>query len=131
MRTRRTSSLLLAPVALLATVGLVACGGSSPSSSASTVPAGLVVKAEEGIRLDQSTYTAKAGDVVVDYVNDSSLAHNLHFIDANGVDLPEVLEVTEHGQTAQKTVKLAAGTYTVRCKISGHDQMKATLTVTP
>jgi plastocyanin len=118
-----------AGLALTSTALLVGCGGGSGTSTPPPADAGLVVHAQEGIRLDASSYTAKAGDVVVAYVNDSSLPHNLHFIDANNAELPQFLEVTQHGQTATKTVTLQAGTYTILCKIAGHTNMHATLTV--
>ncbi len=132
MRSRLFAPTFLSVIGISIGIGLLAgCSGSS--SDAGTVPADadLIVTAEEGIRLDSPTYSTKPGDAVVAYVNNSSLPHNLHFVTADGSELPSILEVAQKGQTATKTVKLEPGTYTLICTIPGHSNMKATLTVAP
>lgn len=118
-----------APLVLAGALGLAACGGGS-SSSGDTIPADadVVVKAVEGIKWDQSSYTATAGDVLIAAQNVSSLPHNLHIVDASGTQLPTALDLPSKG-TIQATVKLAAGEYTLICTVPGHANMKATLTV--
>jgi plastocyanin len=61
--------------------------------------------------------------------NDSSLPHNLHLLDAENVDIGVALEVTGRNEIDTKSVAVAAGTYQVICTITGHGNMKATLTV--
>jgi plastocyanin len=129
MRTRLFAPLFMSVAGLGLLVGCGGGGGGGSDTGSVPVDAGLIVKAEEGLRFDGSAYSAKAGDVVVAFVNDSSLPHSLHFVTADGSELPPYLEVSQHGQTATKTIKLEAGTYTVICKIPGHSGMKATLTV--
>lgn len=108
---------------------LVACGGGDSSSDA-TVPADadLVVRALDGIRWDAESYTAPAGEITVVFENASSLPHNLHFIDADGVQLPTVLDLPRRGEIAVD-MTIEAGTYTLICTIPGHGNMTATLTV--
>ena len=124
---------LIAPLSLGLVVASVlgGCGGGGSGTGSVPVDAGLIVTAIEGIRFDNSAYTAKSGDVVVAYVNESSLPHNLHFVTSAGVELPSFLEVAQNGQTDSKTVTLDPGTYSLICKIPGHSNMKATLTVAP
>ena len=124
---------LFAPT-VLSVIGislLAGCGGGSSGTGTVPADAGLIVTAEEGLRFDNSTYSTKPGDVVVAYVNNSSLPHNLYVVTDSGSELPAFLEVALKGQTATKTVKLEPGTYTLICKIPGHSNMKATLTVAP
>jgi plastocyanin len=109
---------------------LVACGGGGDSSSDETVPtdADLVVRALDGIRWDAESYTAPAGEITVVFENASSLPHNLYILDADGVQLPTVLDLPRRGEIAVDTT-IEAGTYTLICTIPGHGNMKATLTV--
>ncbi len=108
---------------------LAACGGDSPSATTPSADADVTVHALTKLTFDQDAYTAAAGDVVIDYVNDSSIVHNLHVVDAAGNDVGSVLDVAAQGQVDQGTYPLTAGTYTLLCKIAGHGTMKATLTV--
>ena len=121
----------LAPLVLAGALGLAACGGGSSSSSGDTIPtdADVVVKAIEGIKWDQSSYAAKAGDVKIAAENVSSLPHNLHIVAADGTQLPDVLDLTSRGKVQTETVALTAGEYTLICTVPGHNNMKATLKV--
>lgn len=121
----------LAPLVLAGALGLAACGGGGSSSSGDTVPADadVVVKAIEGIKWDQSSYAAKAGDVKIAAENLSSLPHNLYIVAADGTQLPDVLDLPNKGEVKTEIVKLTAGDYTLICTIPGHANMKATLTV--
>ena len=110
-------------------IGLAACGGSS--GPAPTLPAdvGLAVKAVPSLRFDASSYTAKAGDVVVGYLNEDSVRHTL-IIAKDGTKVADFKIVVPRKNTVDSaTVKLAAGEYTLLCDVPGHQNMKATLTV--
>jgi plastocyanin len=120
----------LAPAALAVSVAVLAsCGGSDSGSTGTTVPADLTVTAIDGIAWDSADYTATAGEVTVAVVNDSSLPHNLHIVDAEGTQLPDVFDIPTKGDVDSDTITLAAGTYTLICTIPGHANMKSTLTV--
>src|SRR3954447_2951493 len=109
---------------------LVACGGSSSSSSGcGNEPSGtaaVTVHALDALKFDQSDYTATAGDVSLDYINDGSLTHTL-VVEGKGCKL----EVKSRGATDKGTVNLLPGSYKIFCDIPGHEGagMKATLTL--
>ncbi|TPW13769.1 MAG: hypothetical protein FD127_1816 [Acidimicrobiaceae bacterium] len=109
---------------------LSACGAGSGSSS-ETVPAdaALVVAAIEGINWDETEYATTGGSVKVAATNKSSLPHNLRLVDSTGAQLPNTFDIPSRGDVAVDTVTLAPGTYTLICTIAGHNNMRATLTV--
>jgi len=116
--------------ALVAVSALSACGGGT-SAPAQTIPgdAGLVVKAVQGIRFDASEYSATAGDIKVAYSNEDSVRHTLVVV-KDGTKVPNFkLVVAQKGALDVAAVNLAAGSYTLICDVPGHQNMKATLTV--
>ncbi len=116
--------------ALVAVSALSACGGGS-SAPAETTPsdAGLVVKNVKSIRFDASEYSATAGDIKVAFVNEDTVRHTL-LIAQDGVKVPNFkLVVAEKGALDVGNINLAAGSYTLICDVPGHQNMKATLTV--
>ena len=116
--------------ALVAIFALSACGGGT-SAPAQTIPsdAGLIVKNVKSIRFDQSEYSAAAGNVKVVTVNEDTVRHTLLII-KDGVKVPNFkLVVAEEGAVDVGVINLAAGSYTVICDVPGHQNMKATLTV--
>ncbi len=117
------------PLVVAATLALAACGGGSSSDTTTPSDADVVVKAIEGILWEKDAYTATAGEVTIEAVNDSSAPHNLHLLDSANVDLGIKLDIPVKGRKADTTVTLKAGTYTIICTIPGHAGMKATLTV--
>ncbi len=124
--------LLAVPFAALALVGCGSSDGGGDASSATTPANATVITAIEGIAWDAKTYTGTAvdGRVTISVKNDSTLPHNLHLLDAENVDVGVALEVSESRPTStRKSVALKPGTYQVICTITGHGNMKATLTV--
>ena len=112
-------------------ISLSACGGSSSSTPAYTVPAdaGLVVKAVPTIRWDATEYTATAGDIKVFLANDDSVKHILVIRQGDKVVGDLELTVTKRGTVDEGTINLEAGEYSVYCIIPGHGNMNSTLTV--
>ena len=112
-------------------ISLSACGGSSSSTPAYTVPAdaGLVVKAVPTIRWDATDYTATAGDIKVFLANDDSVKHVLVVLQDDKVVGDLELTVTKKGTVDEGTINLEAGVYSVYCTIPGHSNMNSTLTV--
>ena len=112
-------------------ISLSACGGSSSSTPAYTVPAdaGLVVKAVPTIRWDATEYTAIAGDIKVFLANDVSVKHLLVVLQDDKVVGDLELTVTKKGTVDEGTINLEAGVYSVYCTIPGHGNMNSTLTV--
>lgn len=127
MTFRHTSRIAFAALIVSA---LSACGGGT-SAPAQTIPddAGLVVKNVKSIRFDASEYSALAGDIKVAFVNEDSVRHSM-LVAQDGVKVPNFkLVVAEEGAVDIGVINLAAGSYTVICDVPGHQNMKATLTV--
>ena len=112
-------------------VSLSACGGSSSSAPAYTVPAdaGLVVKAVPSIRWDATEYTATAGDIKVFLANDDNAKHILVIRQGDKVVGDLELAVIKNGDAATGTINLQPGEYFVYCIIPGHGKMNSSLTV--
>lgn len=128
------SRFLLPGLAVSALAGLTftvaACGGSSSSAPAPTVPAGAVeVDALSGLKLDKAEYTAKAGSVTIAYINKDSQRHTLVVKDSDGILIGEKLEVVKNNAIDTGTYELSAGTYTIKCDVPGHGSMEAKLVV--
>lgn len=121
-------SLLAVPFVALAVVG---CSSSNGSSTATAPADAVVITAIEGIAWDAATYTATAvdGRVTIAVKNESSLPHNLHLLDNENVDVGLALDVSGRNDIDSESVALAPGPYQVICTITGHANMKATLTV--
>jgi plastocyanin len=130
----------LAPVTavLVALVlALAACGGGDDESE----PAGgggggggggstIQIAADPGgaLEFDKTSLEASAGEITIDFTNDSSLPHDVK-IEGNGVEGEGTETVT--GESTSATVDLEPGTYTFYCSVDGHRAagMEGTLTV--
>jgi plastocyanin len=77
----------------------------------------------------QTSLTASAGTVTIDFENQSPVPHNLTVSDSAGKVVGQTPTFT--GGSKALTVKLAKGTYAYYCTVPGHEQagMKGTLTV--
>lgn len=106
---------------------------SSSSSSAKPSSASGVVKLAAdpsgALRYTQSSVTAKAGKVTIEFANQSPLSHDVVLIDSANKILGQT-PVFDHG-TKSFTVTLTAGKYTYYCSVPGHRAagMQGTLTV--
>ena len=145
-------TLALASIAALA---LAACGSSSSSSSSSTTPTSSNTSSGGGgggggggtasggggstvdisadpsgaLKYEETSATASAGKVTIDFTNDSPVAHNVTISDSSGKTLGATQTVT--GSNSSASVDLQPGTYTFFCSVDSHEQagMKGTLTV--
>lgn len=116
--------------ALVAIFALSACGGGT-SAPAQTIPsdAGLIVRNVKSIRFDKDEYSAAAGNVKVVTVNEDTVRHTLLVI-KDGIKVPNFkLVVAQEGAIDVGEINLTAGSYTLICDVPGHQNMKATLTV--
>jgi plastocyanin len=127
MTPRRASLLVLPFVALIA---LAACGGDS-SSVPAEVPADtdLEVRAVPGLRFDQNSYEAPAGEITIAYVNDDTIRHTLVVIKDDVIDNSLELEVNRKGDIDSGSITLEPGNYVLFCTVPGHQNMKADLLV--
>ena len=134
-------SMLIALVAV-ATVGFAACGdddddsASTPAAPAATTPAPaaaaatITVAADPGgdLAYDKKTLTAPAGEVTIDFTNDSQVPHNV-VLEQDGSDAGSTDTITK--SKTSKAVTLDAGEYTFYCSVGNHRGagMEGTLTV--
>ena len=110
---------------------LTACGGGGSSAPDYSIPADadLVVKAVPTIRWDVKAYSAAAGEVTVFLANDDSVKHVLVVRQGDKVVGDLELSVIKKGDTAEGTITLEPGEYSVYCIVPGHGGMNSTLTV--
>ena len=120
--------LLPVPIALAALVlALAACGGSdneaATTGGAATGGGGggqtLQISADPSgaLKFEQTSLDATAGQVTIDFTNDSSLQHNVT-LDGPGVE--DEGTDTISGSSTSTTLDLQAGTYTFYCSVDGH-----------
>ena len=107
----------------LAVILLAACGGDDDTAASDTGGAAGAVEGEvtvvaEDVDFGQDAYDADAGEVTFEYVNEGIIEHTLVIEDVEGVRLL----VEQRGDTAQGTVELDPGSYTLFCDIPGHAQ---------
>jgi plastocyanin len=130
-----------------AAVGLAACGSDNKNDNASSTPATpaapatttapaagggatLSIAADPSGQLayDKKSLSATAGNVTIDFTNDSSTPHNVTI--EQGEDEAGATD-TIQGSKTSKSFTLKAGTYTFYCSVGQHEAagMKGTLTV--
>lgn len=114
---------------LLMVATLVGCGGGSSEPVAVPVGTDLEVHAVPGLRWDQTSYTAPAGEIEVALVNEDTMRHTLVVIEGETIISGFELEVNRKGDVDSGTITLEPGTYTVFCTVPGHQNMKAELIV--
>ena len=136
--TRYARLTLLLLIAL--TLGLAGCGGGddeAATTGAATPTAGgggggaggtVQLNTSSGISYDESSAEASAGEVTIEYTNDSGLPHNVT-LEGSGADGEATDTITEG--SADLTVNLEPGEYTFFCSVDSHrDQgMEGTLVV--
>jgi len=109
---------------------LAACGSAAPSAVPTPVPSGLVVVETNEYKFTPSTLTVPAGSVTFGVRNVGKEEHEFEIF--QGETVVDEIEGLVPGLTKDLTVTLAAGEYTFKCLLNGHDQlgMTGTLTVT-
>jgi plastocyanin len=141
--TRRLLLLLLTTLALV--VAVAACGGDDDDESSDEPTADETTTEDTGggggdtatimlaadpngeLAFDQTELSAAAGEVTIEFMNDSGIPHNVE-IEGNGVE--EVSDTITEGSTTL-TLTLEPGEYEFYCAVPGHREggMEGTLTV--
>jgi plastocyanin len=111
-------------------LGLVACGGGNEAATTgggATTAGGaggaggetLALAADPGgaLKFDKTSLEATAGNVTIDFTNDSSLPHDVK-LEGPGVDGEGTDTVT--GSSTSATLDLQPGEYTFYCSVDGH-----------
>jgi len=137
MTQRSMAFLILLPTMVLA---LAACGGGGGSATtgggggATTAASGgggqtlaLAADPSGALKYDKTQLEATAGDITIDFTNDSPLQHDVA-VEGNGVN-----EASDKitGSKTTLSLNLKAGTYTFFCSVDGHRAagMEGTLVV--
>ena len=140
--TRRLLLLLFTTLALV--VAVAACGGDDDESSdeppaeetttedtggggGDTATIMLAADPNGDLAFDQTELSAAAGEVTIEFMNDSGIPHNVE-VEGNGVE--EVSDTISEGSTTL-TLNLEPGEYEFYCAVPGHREggMEGTLTV--
>lgn len=108
---------------------LTSCAGSSSSKPTIPVAADVVVTAEGGLHLDQTSYAASSGEISIAYVNDDTIRHTL-VISKDGTKVGGFeLKVNQKGDVDFGSANLVPGNYVLLCTVPGHQNMNAGFTV--
>ena len=125
--TRR--ALLFLIVCTAAVLGLAACGGGNEAATtgggATTAGGGggggetlqLAADPSGALKFDKTSLEATAGNVTIDFTNDSSLPHDVK-LEGPGVDGEGTDQIT--GSSTSVTLDLQPGEYTFYCSVDGH-----------
>lgn len=121
----------LVSIALGAAAFLAACGGGNATSGPpASLPAGTYAVEAKSYAFTPSSLTVPAGEVTFRVTNTSNEEHEFEIF--RGETVVDEIEGLVPGLTKDLIVPLAAGEYTFKCLLNGHDQlgMTGTLTVT-
>jgi plastocyanin len=143
-----TKLLALIAALSLAAFGLAACGGddddettAAPTETEATTTAGgggggggggtisFEADPDGALAYTQTEVTGPAGNDTIDFVNDSSVPHDVTIEDSGGNQLAQTEVIT--GDTTSTDATLDPGTYTFFCSVDGHREagMEGTLTI--
>ena len=132
--------ILILFAALALALGAAACGGDDDDSGDEPAAEDTTTHEEDdggggahltltadpdgALSFDQTALTAAAGEITIEFVNESGVPHNVE-IEAQGTS-----ETITEGST-ELTVTLEPGEYTFYCAVPGHREggMEGTLTV--
>jgi plastocyanin len=134
-------ALLLALLALAA-VGLAACGGDDDDDEGDTAATtettvesdggasvSLTANPDGELAYEESTLSAPAGTVTIEFDNPASIGHDVVVEDQNAEEITRTDVITQ--DTATAAGEFEAGDYTYYCSVDGHRDagMEGTLTV--
>ena len=134
-------ALLLALLTLTA-VGLAACGGDDDDDGDTTEAATVTTTTSDGgasvsltanpdgeLAYEESTLSAPAGTVTIEFDNPASIGHDVVVEDQNANEITRTDVIT--GDTASAVGEFKAGDYTYYCSVDAHRDagMEGTLTV--
>ena len=133
-------ALLLALLALTA-VGVAACGGDDDDEGDTAETTETTVESDGGasvsltanpdgdLAYEESTLSAPAGTVTIEFDNPASIGHDVVVEDQSANEITRTDVIT--GDTATAVGEFEAGDYTYYCSVDGHRDagMEGTLTV--
>lgn len=122
MTPKEPTCIKLASLATASVLLLGACGG---DDAGVTGDADVTVHGLDNLKFDEEAYTAEAGEITFEYVNDGRLNHTLLVEGEEGFKLT----INSQGDTDSGSVQLEPGEYRLYCDVPGHGGMVAALTV--
>ena len=138
--------------AIVAAFGLVACGGDDETTTAADTAVETTAETDAtetdeattgeastleiaadpdgALAFTETELTIPAGNVTVEFTNDSAVPHDVAFKDPDGNDLGKTEIITESSETLELS-DLTPGEYQYWCTVPGHMEagMEGTLTV--
>lgn len=96
---------------------ITGCGGGESDGPSTAGPSDVVVHGNDALQFDQAQYTATAGTITIELVNDGVQPHTLLIEKVKDF---KTLSVTKKGETAQEPIDLDPGVYTIYCNVPGH-----------
>jgi plastocyanin len=131
---------LLLSILALAAFGLAACGGdddegdateaeTTTETTAEGASVSLTANPDGELAYEETTLTAPAGAVTIEFDNPASIGHDVVVEDADGNELAATEVITDDSATA--VGEFEAGEYTYYCSVDAHREagMEGTLTV--
>ena len=133
---------LLFALLALAAVGVAACGGDDDDDGETTEAATETTTTSDGgasvsltanpdgeLAYEESTLSAPAGTVTIEFDNPASIGHDVVVEDQNATEITRTDVIT--GDMATAVGEFEAGDYTYYCSVDGHRDagMEGTLTV--
>ena len=133
---------LLFALLALAAVGVAACGGDDDDDGETTEAATETTTTSDGgasvsltanpdgeLAYEESTLSAPAGTVTIEFDNPASIGHDVVVEDQNATEITRTDVIT--GDTATAVGEFKAGDYTYYCSVDAHRDagMEGTLTV--
>lgn len=103
--------------------------GSGESTNGAAQTLALAADPSGALAYDTDKLSATAGDVTLDFTNDSPVPHDVVIDDAKGNEVGATEVIT--GSSASTEFSVKPGEYTFFCSVPGHEAggMKGTLTV--
>jgi plastocyanin len=132
---------LLLSILALAAFGLAACGGDDDEGDATEAETTTETTAGDGgtvsltanpdgeLAYEETTLTAPAGAVTIEFENPATIGHDVVVEDADGNEITRTDVITDDSATA--VGEFEAGDYTYYCSVDAHREagMEGTLTV--
>lgn len=103
----------------LGSLVVAGCGGDDEAGGGGTSaePADVVMRGNDALKWDKKQYTAAAGEITIEIVNDGIQPHTAVIEKVSGF---KKLIVNKKGETARGSVTLQPGTYVIYCDVAGH-----------
>jgi plastocyanin len=103
----------------LGSLVVTGCGGDDGAGSgpSTATPADVVMRGNDALKWDKKEYTATAGEITIEIVNDGVQPHTAVIEKVSGF---KKLTITGKNDTDRGSITLQPGTYVIYCDVAGH-----------